>query len=98
MKQLPKKIGKEIWLKPRYAILRFMNSGVAFVKKDHLPMICTFKPITEKDIGEQIQIHLRFDARDLFHKDHIQEQIDIDVYVSMDEWEKLQPLLKGKGS
>lgn len=88
MKPLPKKTGKEIWIKVRYAILRFMKSGCAFKKKDGLPMIFTLKTISEPDIGDQIQLHIRFHAIDVFHKEKAREPIDIDLYVSLDEWKK----------
>ena len=91
MKRLSKVIGKEIILNPRYAIARFMSSKKAYKTKDFQPMWFTIKPIVEKAVGEQIQVHIRFEGIDEWHNDE-KETLDIDVYIPIEEWEqKMNP-------
>ena len=86
-KNLPKPIGDEIWVNPRYAIARFMGSKVAYKTKDDQPMIFTLKPIEEKGIGKQVQMHLRFEGEDRWN--HREDTVDVDAYLPLSECEKM---------
>jgi len=90
-KQLPQRIGYEVWLRPRYAIARFMNCKIAFRTEDNQPMILTVKPISEKNVGDQIQLHLRFKGKDYWN--NISDVLDVDVYIPIEEWKKVVRLM-----
>jgi len=90
-KQLSQRIGYEVFLRPSYVIARFMKSKVAFKTSQDQPMLCTIKPITEKGIGDQVQIHLRFEGKDLLNK--LDDVLDVDVYIPIEEWKKVVRLV-----
>ena len=87
-KSLSPQIGDEVWLKPSYAIARFMGAKVAFKTRQDDAMICTIKPIKEGTLPPQVQIHLRFTGNDLW--EGLRETLDIDIYVPLTEWEKIK--------
>ena len=64
-----------------------MNSKVAFKTSDFQPMIFTIKPIFEEGVGEQIQIHLRFEGKDYWND--LSDVLDVDVYIPIEEWRRL---------
>src|SRR3989304_2050205 len=84
MKELSKKISNEIWLKPRYAIARFMKKKIAFKTNEFQPMIFTLKIIKEKLIEEEIQLHLRFKGKDFWN--NLDDDLDIDIYIPVKEF------------
>ena len=88
MKNLSKIIGKEVWLRPRYVIARFMNKKTAFKTTDFQPVLLTIKPIIEENIGKQIQLHLRFKGKDYWN--NLSDTLDIDVYIPFNEWKKIK--------
>jgi len=96
MKELSKKISNEIWLKPRYAIARFMKKKIAFKTNEFQPMIFTLKIIKEKLIEEEIQLHLRFKGKDFWN--NLDDDLDIDIYIPVKEFEKVKELSKNGNS
>jgi hypothetical protein len=94
MKELSKRIGEELWLKPRYAILRFMKNKSAFKTEEFPSMIFTLKPIKEINIEEEIQLHIRFDGKDLWNG--LQDVIDVDVYIPVEEFLKVASMFSEK--
>ena len=88
LKRLSEKTGREIWLKPSYAIARFKRHKAAFKTFENQKMILTVKPIQEKNLDPEIQIHLRFVGRDLW--DGKEGILDIDFYIPLTEWQKLR--------
>lgn len=85
MKKLSESVSKEVWIKPSYAIARFMKSKKAFKTEQDQPMICTGKFIKEVNVPIQLQLHLRFDCKD--HYDGEKEVFDLDLYIPVDEVE-----------
>lgn len=86
-KILPDKLGGEVFLQNVYAICRFMESKKAYKTKQNQPMILTLKPtITSRELGPQIQLHLRFHGRDEWFKE--EDTIDVDAYVPVEEWRR----------
>ena len=91
-KTLSKRIGTEVFLKVRYAIVRFMNSKNAFKTTDfQKETIFTLKPIIETNVGKQVQLHLRIEAKDYWN--NILDTIDVDVYIPLAEYIKQHCLL-----
>jgi len=84
MKKLSEQTGSEIWVNPRYAIARFMLSKAAFKTAERQPMIFTLKPIKEKFVEPEVQLHLRFEGKDLWNK--LADTLDIDVYIPLSEF------------
>ncbi|MBK5093192.1 MAG: hypothetical protein JJE48_06725 [Actinobacteria bacterium] len=87
MKKLSPRTGDEVWIKPDYAIARFMGSKVAFKTVGDSGMICTAKPIQERNREPQVQLHVRFIGTDVWKG--VKDTVDIDVYIPLDEWDKL---------
>ena len=85
MKKLSDKTGKEVWINPRYLILRFMKSRKAFKIREFEKTIFTMKPVKEDNIEEQIHIHLRFNGKDLWN--NLDDVIDLDVYILKKDFE-----------
>jgi hypothetical protein len=96
MKKLSTRTGIEIWMKPRYAIARFMNNKSAFKTTENQDMIFTMKPIIEKNCPPEIQIHLRFDGKDFWNGQ--KDTLDIDVYIPTEEFLKIFSLIENNSS
>ncbi len=90
MKSLSPQTGNEVWLKPSYAIARFMGAKTAFKTEQDDAMICTIKPIKERGVSPQIHFHLRFNGTD--HWKGLKDCLDIDVYIPLEEWEKTKQM------
>lgn len=91
-KVLPKTISTEHWLKPSYAIARFMKSKKAFKTEQEQSMIFTMKVIREKNLPDQLQIHARFDCKDYYTGE--KENLDIDVYIPFEEVKQIVNIKK----
>lgn len=86
-KELPLNVSEEVWLRPDYAIARFMGSKAAYKTGQGQGMICTAKVIQESGHPLQVQFHFRFGGRDeWFEKD---ETVDVDVYMQLSEFLKM---------
>lgn len=93
MKQLSPQISDEVWVTTRYAIARFMSSKKAY--KTNNDIVLTFKRIKEKNLPEQIQVHLRFNGTDTY--DNSKDTLDVDFYIDeslfKDMFQRLMPSL-----
>ena len=89
MKELPKIIGEEKRLKIDYAIMRELKSKRAIKTVQNQPNVWfTVKTVETKGIPFlQVQFHLRFPGKD--HYTGEEEVIDVDFYMSQEEFKKL---------
>jgi len=89
MKKLSPQVSEELWIKPSYAIVRFMKSKKAYKIDQAQSCIFTFKEVHEKNRPVEMQIHLRIEGKD--HWNNMEkETIDVDIYIEKEEWEKVK--------
>lgn len=85
MKKLSLQTGDEVRFNVDYIICRFMKSKKAYkTPQNPKDVWFTMKPVKEKNVPEEIQIHLRFNGRDYWYNE--EDIIDIDVYVNKEEF------------
>lgn len=87
MKELPKKLSNEIFLKIDYLICRFMKNKHAYKINQNQPTFFTVKKIQEKGLHPQYQFHIRFNGKDRWYND--EDIIDFDFYIDEKEIEKI---------
>ena len=87
MKELPPVLGPEYILHVDYGVARFMQSKNAWgTKQDDQRNLLSIKPILEKHLPPQLQIHLRLIASDkegLNTAGLKDEVLDIDAYIDL---------------
>lgn len=96
IKQLPEKIKQEVFLKLNYANCRFMKSKRAFRTSynNQNGVWFTAKLENGDENSEKIKmlhLHLRTPAKDRWINE--EEDLDIDLYISETEFDKLRELL-----
>jgi hypothetical protein len=95
MKVLSPRIGEEKSLKVRYAMCRFMESKKAFkIQQDQKGTWLTVKPIHEKNLSPEMQIHFRFTGTDQWFGGT--ETVDCDLYIDLNEFKKILDLCEEK--
>lgn len=89
MKELPLVIGPEHYFSLDYGIIRFKESKNAWrVRKNDTGSFVTFKPVLEKNLPPQLQVHLRMPVKDYetggnrldLPKDEV---LDVDFYIDL---------------
>ncbi|CAK0774104.1 hypothetical protein CCP3SC15_4970002 [Gammaproteobacteria bacterium] len=91
MKELPPVLGPEYILHVDYGIARFMESKNAWsTNQDDRRNLLSIKPILEKNLPPQLQVHIRMIAS---NKTGLQgeglktdETLDIDAYINLEDF------------
>jgi hypothetical protein len=95
MKQLPDRLGEELFLKIDYVICRFMKQKKAYkTSQNQSNVIFTVKKVKEENLEPQYHLHLRFNGRDVWFNDN--DSIDVDFYINEKEFTKILSIIDKK--